>query len=142
MSITKNVLLNWYSLMKKNWERFGWFLTKKIGFESQIFALFDSSPFIQNSKFNTFLWVCWFLCKNIFLVLYPPAWKLRNLYWHSDNTTMGPKIIYEVTLEILGQGSCFYHHQNFGQNSDWNYWRSLLASAPRKKIPSEKVQQN
>ena len=27
MPITKSVLLNWYSLMKKKWERFGWFLT-------------------------------------------------------------------------------------------------------------------
>ena len=26
MSITKNLLLNWYFLMKKKWERFGWFL--------------------------------------------------------------------------------------------------------------------
>jgi hypothetical protein len=29
----------------------------KIDFESQILALFDSSPLIQNSKFNNFLWV-------------------------------------------------------------------------------------
>ena len=30
--------------------------------------IFDSSPFIQNSKFNNFLWVyrvCWSLCKNL-----------------------------------------------------------------------------
>ena len=40
-----------------------WFLTWKIDFESQILALFDSSPFIQNSKFNNFL--CWFLGKNL-----------------------------------------------------------------------------
>ena len=26
--------------------------------ESQIIALFDSLPLIQNSKFNNFLWVC------------------------------------------------------------------------------------
>ena len=26
--------------------------------ESQILAHFDSSPLIQNSKFNNFLWVC------------------------------------------------------------------------------------
>ena len=30
------------------------------------FALFDTSPLTQFSKFNNFLWVCWFL------VLYPP----------------------------------------------------------------------
>ena len=28
--------------MKKNWERFGWFLTKKIEFESQILADFGT----------------------------------------------------------------------------------------------------
>jgi hypothetical protein len=28
--------------------------------------IFDSSLLIQNSKFNNFLWVCWFLYKNIF----------------------------------------------------------------------------
>jgi hypothetical protein len=32
--------------------------------ESQILALFDSSPLIQNSKFNDFHWVCRFLGKN------------------------------------------------------------------------------
>ena len=30
----------------------------KIDFESQIFALFDSSPLIQNSKSHNFFWVC------------------------------------------------------------------------------------
>jgi hypothetical protein len=50
MSITKNVLLNWYSSMKKILRKIWIILTKKIDFESQILVLFDSSPFIQNSK--------------------------------------------------------------------------------------------
>ena len=29
------------------------------------FALFDTSPLTQFSKFNNFLWVCWFLGKNL-----------------------------------------------------------------------------
>ena len=33
--------------------------------ESQILALFDNSPLHQFSKFNNFLWVCWFLGKNL-----------------------------------------------------------------------------
>ena len=37
----------------------------KIDSESQILALFESSLLIQNSKFNNFLWVCWFLCNNL-----------------------------------------------------------------------------
>ena len=27
--------------------------------------IFDSSPLLQFSKFNNFLWVCWFLAKNL-----------------------------------------------------------------------------
>ena len=45
--------------------------------------IFDSSPIIQNSKFNKFLWVCWFLCKNLSNSI-PPAWKLHNLYCHNE----------------------------------------------------------
>ena len=30
------------------------------------FALFDTSPLTQFWKFNNFLWVCWFLCKNLY----------------------------------------------------------------------------
>ena len=33
------------------------------------------------AKFNNFLWVCWFLGKNIFNFV-PPAWKLHNPYCH------------------------------------------------------------
>ena len=36
---------------KKNWKRFGWFLTLKIDFESQIKALLATSPLHQFSKF-------------------------------------------------------------------------------------------
>ena len=46
---------------------------------SLILALFDSSPLIQNSKFNNFFWVCWFFCKNLSNFV-PPAWKLHNPY--------------------------------------------------------------
>ena len=67
---------------KKNWERFGWFLTEKYEFEGQILALCDSSPLIQNSKFNDFLWVCWFLGKNLSNFV-SPVWKLHNPYCHN-----------------------------------------------------------
>ena len=51
MSITRNVLLNWYSSMKKK--------IRKIPmiFESQILVLFDSSPLLQFSKFGNFIWI-------------------------------------------------------------------------------------
>ena len=43
MSITKSVPLKSYSSMKFFLERFGYFLTQKIDFESQNFAFFDNS---------------------------------------------------------------------------------------------------
>ena len=39
-------------------------------------------PLIQNSKFNNFLWVCWFLC-NTLSNFVPPAWKIYNPYYHN-----------------------------------------------------------
>ena len=59
---------------KVNWERFRWFL---IYVESQILAFFDSSPLVQNSKFNHFLWVCWFLGKNLSHFV-SSIWELHN----------------------------------------------------------------
>ena len=44
-------------------------------------ALFDSSPLIPNSKFTNFLWVCWFLGKNLSNFV-SPVWKLHNPYCH------------------------------------------------------------
>ena len=46
------------------------------------FALFDTSPLTQFSKFNNFLWVCWFLGKNLSNFV-PPVWKLHNPYCHN-----------------------------------------------------------
>ena len=42
---------------------------------------FDSSPLLQFSKFNNFVWACWFLAKNLpyFISLH---WKLHNRYCH------------------------------------------------------------
>ena len=44
--------------------------------------IFDSSPLHQFSKFNIFLWACWFLGKNL-SNFEPPAWKLDNPYYHN-----------------------------------------------------------
>ena len=44
--------------------------------------IFDTSPLHQFSKFNNFLWVCWFLGKNLSSFVYP-AWKLDNPYYHT-----------------------------------------------------------
>ena len=47
--------------------------------------IFDTSPLTQFSKFNNFLWVCWFLGKSLSNFV-PPAWKLHNPYCHSWHT--------------------------------------------------------
>ena len=56
-------------------------------FESQILALFYSSALIQNSKFNSFLLVCWFLGKNLSNFV-SPVWKLHNPYCHSVEASL------------------------------------------------------
>ena len=47
-------------------------------------------PLIQFSKLNNFLWVCWFLGKNVSNFV-PPIWKLNNPYCH---TVYGPMYLY------------------------------------------------
>ena len=51
-------------------------------FELKWCPIFDSSPLIQNSKFNNFLLVCWFLCKNLSNFA-SPVWKLHTPYCHN-----------------------------------------------------------
>ena len=79
--LSKNVLLNWYSSMKKTkknsnnfWDRT---LTLKVKF-LHFLTLFDTSPLHQFSKFNNFLWVYWFLVSNFVF----PEFKLHNQYCH------------------------------------------------------------
>ena len=50
------------------------------------YPILVSLPLIQNSKFNNFLWVCWFLWKSLSNIL-PPAWKLHNPYCHTRAAT-------------------------------------------------------
>ena len=58
----------------------------KVNFQCQKlpepFSIFDTSPLTQFSKFNNFLWVCWFLGKNL-SNFGPPVWKLHNPYCHT-----------------------------------------------------------
>ena len=63
------------------------FLIKSLYYVLKWCPIFDSSPFIQNLKFNNFFWICWFLCKNLSNFL-PPAWKLHNPYCHSGYTSL------------------------------------------------------
>ena len=49
------------------------------------FALFDTSPLTQFSKFYKILWVCWFVGKNLSNFV-PPLLKLHNPYCHNGET--------------------------------------------------------
>ena len=60
------------------WYRKLTFKVKRLG----DFALFDTSPLTQFSKFNNILWVCWFLGKNLSNFV-PLVWKLYNRYCHN-----------------------------------------------------------
>ena len=81
--------------------------------------IFDSSPLIQNLKFNNFLCVCWFLGKNLSKFV-SPVWKLHNQYCHNcthiiwaeklASTYQGPRVM-QSTLCTLKLWSC--------HNFDW-----------------------
>ena len=57
----KNVLLIGIFRWKKNEKD-----SNDFDFKGQIVALFDTSPLHQFSKFNDFLWVCWFFKQKYF----------------------------------------------------------------------------
>ena len=82
MSTTKNMSLNWNSSMKKKIEKDSDnFWHRKLALKVKFWHFFDTSPLTQFSKFNNFLWVCWFL-GTIFQILYTPVEKstTRILY--------------------------------------------------------------
>ena len=53
---------------------------------------------------NNFLWVCWFLDKNIFNFV-PPVWKLHNPYCHKLHTTVS--VIFSIFINKFPQ-KCQY----------------------------------
>ena len=53
--------------------------------------IFDTSQLTQFSKFNNFLWVCWFLGKNLSNFV-PPVWKLHNPYCHIGQVLVNIRI--------------------------------------------------
>ena len=52
-----------------------------------IFASYWGSPLVKFSKFKNFLWVCWFLCKNLSNFVSLP-WKFHNPYCHNAHHTI------------------------------------------------------
>ena len=81
----------------------GFFFTEKIkiiDFWNSDFWKLLRPPLIQFSKFNNFLWVCWFLAKNLSNFV-PPVWKLHNPYCRTGDAH---KIVHQ--LNYLGFLSC------------------------------------
>ena len=98
------------------------------------FALFDTSSLTQFSKFNNFLWVCWFLGKNLSNFV-PPIWKLHNPYCN--------------TLHLYNKGWCLFFCLSTGQMLNrlpvltlwetqgyiWPYGGCLISHPNTVKIP-------
>ena len=81
----KLIFFNEKKKIEKDSDNF-WYrkLTLKVGRLGD-FALFDTSPLVQFSKFKNFLWICWFLCKILSNFVSLP-WKLHNPYCHNPQT--------------------------------------------------------
>ena len=79
---------------------------------------------IQFSKFNNFLWVCWFLNKNLSNFL-PPVWKLHNPYFHTK-AGFGRHSFHKRLFRASVQ-NCVYRsfQEKLFQNNFVN-WRSYL----------------
>ena len=70
--------------------------------------LFDSLPLFQNSKFNNFLLVSWFLGKNLSNFV-SPIWKLHNPYFHNV------KYVWSFSKQAQHFVVAYYYN-----NRDWN----------------------
>ena len=71
--------------------------------------IFDTSPLTKFSKFNNFLWVCWFLGKNLSNFV-PPVWKLHNPYCHNHQWS---EFSSYNKLMTMGNESWIYEILNF-----------------------------
>ena len=75
--------------------------------KSLIFASYWGSPVVQFSKFQNFLWVCWFLGKNLSNLIYP-VWKLHNPYCHKNHTIWHktrPSTYWHIANPLLKESS-------------------------------------
>ena len=59
-------------------------------------SIFESSPLNQFSKFNNFLWVCWFLSKNLSNFVSPDL-KIHNRYCHK---WLGPDKVWSFIIDL------------------------------------------
>ena len=97
------------------WHRKSTLKVKRLG----DFALFDTSPLTQFSKFNDFLWVCWFLGKNLPNFV-PSVWKLHNPYCHKVNKR-SKNIKRDALFEFRIYGTQFTSHRLLVKKLDLKY---------------------
>ena len=98
MSKIKKILPNSYFSMGKKQKDFDDFRHRKLNciLISQILALFDTSHYTNSQKFNSFLWECWFVAKDIYNFV-SVSWKLHNRYCHNvQNFSLSMNTIYNV----------------------------------------------
>ena len=105
-----------------HWEKiekdFNDFWHRKLTLKVKFWHFLTPPPLTQFTKFNNFLWVCWFLGKNLSNFV-PLVWKLYNLYCHNERRP-----------------------QNFAKFSPYLLWPSqsiwtLIAQAP--DFPTNKI---
>ena len=80
-----------------------------------VLALFDTSPLTKFSKFNNFVWVCWFWGKNLYNFV-APDWKLDHPYYHNHR----PHLLGISEQNICDQMSDdFCWHSVHPQGKNW-----------------------
>ena len=133
----KNVLLNLYSsIRKKNQKDSVDFLCRKIDFDSQILALFETSPLYTNSQNSMISFAySWFLAKNLcnFVSL---SWKIHNRYCHTVKQLQftayaTAKMPIQYTLKDLETKITIRNHQLTAKVS---CWMSNVKFLPKSKI--------
>ena len=108
--------------------------------------IFDTSPLTQFSKFNNFLWVCWFLGKNISNFVYS-AWKLNNPYCHNryagkrrtvGNRYAGTKRCV-VKKHLMSKTGSNRINLKVGKSQKQFFLPSILPKNEQKKLPNSAI---
>ena len=94
--------------------------------KSLTFASYWGSPLVQFSKFKNFLWVCWFLGKNLSNFV-PPVWKLHSQYCHNGSIQILPfqtvnKSIYKCRSPKIPLSVILYPPSRLSLELSWPLW--------------------
>ena len=88
-----------------------------------IFASYWGSPLVLFSKFTNFLWVCWFLCKNLFNFVSLP-WKFHSQYCHNAHECNDYQI-----MHLLKHATSLVHNLNVPNGLCTILWQMLFAKS-------------